>query len=116
MTASDVEDGRSRSASPDDSATEQVANDMAEPQTKDEKPKQANGTPSTNAKDPSRPRRKKARRACYACQRAHLTCGMCYVQSDRPTNQDSLLTLPQVTSDRAKDVSNVASRMPARME
>ena len=28
-----------------------------------------------NAKDPSRPRRKKARRACYACQRAHLTCG-----------------------------------------
>lgn len=27
-------------------------------------------------KDPSRPRRKKARRACFACQRAHLTCGM----------------------------------------
>jgi len=27
-------------------------------------------------KDPLRPRRKKARRACYACQRAHLTCGM----------------------------------------
>lgn len=30
----------------------------------------------SNAKDPSRPRRKKARRACFACQRAHLTCGM----------------------------------------
>ncbi|KAF7846488.1 hypothetical protein BT93_L4248 [Corymbia citriodora subsp. variegata] len=30
---------------------------------------------SNNAKDPNRPRRKKARRACYACQRAHLTCG-----------------------------------------
>jgi len=29
-----------------------------------------------DAKDPLRPRRKKARRACYACQRAHLTCGM----------------------------------------
>ena len=28
-----------------------------------------------DAKDPLRPRRKKARRACYACQRAHLTCG-----------------------------------------
>lgn len=28
-----------------------------------------------DAKDPHRPRRKKARRACYACQRAHLTCG-----------------------------------------
>lgn len=26
-------------------------------------------------KDPARPRRKKARRACFACQRAHLTCG-----------------------------------------
>lgn len=32
--------------------------------------------PSSNAKDPLRPRRKKARRACFACQRAHLTCGM----------------------------------------
>lgn len=31
---------------------------------------------AANAKDPSRPRRKKARRACFACQRAHLTCGM----------------------------------------
>lgn len=31
---------------------------------------------SNNSKDPSRPRRKKARRACFACQRAHLTCGM----------------------------------------
>ncbi|KAL1297839.1 hypothetical protein AAFC00_006366 [Neodothiora populina] len=35
-----------------------------------------------NAKDPSRPRRKKARRACYACQRAHLTCG-----DERPCNR-----------------------------
>lgn len=33
---------------------------------------------SSNAKDPSRPRRKKARRACFACQRAHLTCGTLY--------------------------------------
>ena len=30
---------------------------------------------TANAKDPLRPRRKKARRACMACQRAHLTCG-----------------------------------------
>lgn len=36
-----------------------------------------NGKPdASNAKDPNRPRRKKARRACFACQRAHLTCGM----------------------------------------
>ncbi|RKF76086.1 Transcription activator of gluconeogenesis [Golovinomyces cichoracearum] len=36
------------------------------------------GTPmklKLDPKDPLRPRRKKARRACYACQRAHLTCG-----------------------------------------
>lgn len=35
----------------------------------------AQPTAKSNAKDPSRPRRKKARRACFACQRAHLTCG-----------------------------------------
>jgi hypothetical protein len=33
-----------------------------------------------NSKDPTRPRRKKARRACFACQRAHLTCGLSTVQ------------------------------------
>ncbi|KAL3421614.1 C6 finger domain-containing protein [Phlyctema vagabunda] len=31
--------------------------------------------PKLDPKDPLRPRRKKARRACFACQRAHLTCG-----------------------------------------
>ncbi|KAG4032712.1 hypothetical protein MFRU_006g01770 [Monilinia fructicola] len=31
--------------------------------------------PKFDPKDPLRPRRKKARRACFACQRAHLTCG-----------------------------------------
>jgi hypothetical protein len=35
-----------------------------------------NGPSKASAKDPTRPRRKKARRACHACQRAHLTCGM----------------------------------------
>jgi hypothetical protein len=35
-----------------------------------------NGRAKLSAKDPQRPRRKKARRACHACQRAHLTCGM----------------------------------------
>lgn len=39
--------------------------------------KMGNGQKSaSSSKDPSRPRRKKARRACFACQRAHLTCGM----------------------------------------
>lgn len=36
---------------------------------------QATSKAASNARDPSRPRRKKARRACMACQRAHLTCG-----------------------------------------
>lgn len=37
------------------------------------KPSSSTGS---NARDPLRQRRRKARRACYACQRAHLTCGM----------------------------------------
>ncbi|KAJ8107451.1 hypothetical protein OPT61_g8859 [Boeremia exigua] len=42
----------------------------------DQDKKDGNGqTTKSNAKDPLRPRRKKARRACFACQRAHLTCG-----------------------------------------
>lgn len=36
----------------------------------------AGASSTANAKDPLRPRRKKAKRACAACQRAHLTCGM----------------------------------------
>ncbi|KAJ5972484.1 uncharacterized protein N7479_002402 [Penicillium vulpinum] len=53
--------------------------DITEHEQMDVKPK-TNGDSkadrkAANAKDPSRPRRKKARRACFACQRAHLTCG-----------------------------------------
>jgi hypothetical protein len=75
MAASDVEDGHSHSGSPEDSGTEQVQENMAEGPGKEGTTKQQNGAKSTNPKDPSRPRRKKARRACFACQRAHLTCG-----------------------------------------
>lgn len=45
--------------------------------------KNGNCKHATNAKDPNRPRRKKARRACFACQRAHLTCGMYLPRSSR---------------------------------
>ncbi|KAI9926657.1 hypothetical protein AWENTII_011272 [Aspergillus wentii] len=48
--------------------------DRLEPKNKTNGDGPANGQ-KANAKDPSRPRRKKARRACFACQRAHLTCG-----------------------------------------
>ncbi|KAK2782431.1 Transcriptional regulator of nonfermentable carbon utilization [Emmonsiellopsis sp. PD_33] len=60
----------------------------AHPDHSSEPQSQTNGKPSgavqngqkpastaANAKDPLRPRRKKAKRACFACQRAHLTCG-----------------------------------------
>lgn len=46
--------------------------------------------PKLDPKDPLRPRRKKARRACFACQRAHLTCGMFSYSSDE---EDLLLVL-----------------------
>jgi hypothetical protein len=55
----------------EDMAAEQNHKD----QKRDEEKKDTNGHAKSNAKDPLRPRRKKARRACFACQRAHLTCG-----------------------------------------
>ena len=80
MMVSDVEDGNSPSGSPEDSGTETVQENMAEGQGKGATNKHQNGSKSTNPKDPSRPRRKKARRACFACQRAHLTCGKVNLQ------------------------------------
>jgi hypothetical protein len=76
MTSSDAEDDPSRSASPDDSGGEQEGRDMTEHPEDREDGANQNGHKTSNAKDPLRPRRKKARRACFACQRAHLTCGM----------------------------------------
>ncbi|KZF22518.1 hypothetical protein L228DRAFT_127886 [Xylona heveae TC161] len=82
--ASNFEDG-SASPSPDISGDQHEATDMAEHKANrsdsgDTGSVAGSGTgqrpnPSSNAKDPLRPRRKKARRACFACQRAHLTCG-----------------------------------------
>lgn len=50
--------------------------DFDQSKTNGDTSKSLNDRKAANAKDPSRPRRKKARRACFACQRAHLTCGM----------------------------------------
>ncbi|KAL8804937.1 MAG: hypothetical protein Q9182_002247 [Xanthomendoza sp. 2 TL-2023] len=76
------EDGKSslQSQSPDESGDADTA-EMAEHG--DTVSKVGGNAPSgngqtksaANSKDPTRPRRKKARRACFACQRAHLTCG-----------------------------------------
>ncbi|EDU49456.1 hypothetical protein PtrSN002B_006154 [Pyrenophora tritici-repentis] len=75
MTTPDAEDASPspeyRSDQDDDMAAEQTTDRQSGDASPTQKP--ANGKP--NAKDPLRPRRKKARRACFACQRAHLTCG-----------------------------------------
>ena len=80
----DNEDGTSRSQTPEDSG-DQAAGNMIKVEGQDKpasngdhknKESSEQSRKVSNAKDPSRPRRKKARRACFACQRAHLTCGM----------------------------------------
>ncbi|KAL9005404.1 MAG: hypothetical protein Q9188_001798 [Gyalolechia gomerana] len=82
MTSDAGEDGKSslQSQSPDESIHADMAGTAEHGDNLSKSGAQSrsgNGqTKSTsNAKDPTRPRRKKARRACYACQRAHLTCG-----------------------------------------
>ena len=123
MTSDMENDGASRSQSPDESSIDQDIADMAENPEVDGKPavqnKSSNGQvkSASNAKDPLRPRRKKARRACYACQRAHLTCGKCYARKLRSATCHiaTLLMDLKVTRDLANDVSNVAYRTHARM-
>jgi len=64
----DDTDGHLKDDDDDDTMTEQnVTADGLDPSGEPKK--------KYDPKDPLRPRRKKARRACYACQRAHLTCG-----------------------------------------
>lgn len=73
---SDAEDGsRSPSPDPDESGGEHESGDMAEHPEHGDGRAENGQKPASNVKDPLRPRRKKARRACFACQRAHLTCG-----------------------------------------
>ena len=78
MAANVDNDEGSLSQSPDDNPAQDMVNRDSQDQSKIE---EDDGNGSTrqkkfDPKDPSRPRRKKARRACFACQRAHLTCGM----------------------------------------
>ena len=80
MTSDTDQDGPSRSQSPEESG-DQDNETLVEAHGMDDKSgEQSQGASEqkkipSGAKDPLRPRRKKARRACYACQRAHLTCG-----------------------------------------
>lgn len=74
--SSGSEDGATRSVTSHDSA-EQEGKEMTEHRReKEQGVSHHRAQTGYHAKDALRPRRKKARRACYACQRAHLTCGM----------------------------------------
>ncbi|KAL8736720.1 MAG: hypothetical protein Q9166_000086 [cf. Caloplaca sp. 2 TL-2023] len=83
MTSDAGEDGKSslQSQSPDESGdadtAEMVERGNSNVSKASGQAQSGNGQTksASNAKDPTRPRRKKARRACFACQRAHLTCG-----------------------------------------
>ena len=96
MTSDTDNDGASRSQSPAEDSADQDDGHMAEhPELTGRAAghsKSSNGQSksASNAKDPLRPRRKKARRACFACQRAHLTCG-----KDR--NRISVFHVPAVS-------------------
>ena len=78
---------QSQSQSPEDSGDQETVEmaEHSEPSGRaDSQSLASNGQTKSalNTKDPLRPRRKKARRACYACQRAHLTCGeYCFCSS-----------------------------------
>jgi hypothetical protein len=124
MTSDTQHDATTPSPSADDSA-DQETGEMAEHRDSSGKPtpqsKPSNGQTksASNAKDPLRPRRKKARRACYACQRAHLTCGRCLRSHAKSpscvVNIYETNYLFQATRGRAQDVSSVAYRTSARM-
>ncbi|KAF2870427.1 hypothetical protein BDV95DRAFT_608425 [Massariosphaeria phaeospora] len=77
MTTPDA-DAEDASLSPeysgDQDGSDMAAEQKSEPKSGAASPSQQTQKPPSNAKDPLRPRRKKARRACLACQRAHLTC------------------------------------------
>ena len=78
MTTPDVEDASLSPEYSGDPDGDEMAEQKPELASSDASPSQnttSGDKPASNAKDPLRPRRKKARRACLACQRAHLTCG-----------------------------------------
>ena len=85
MTSEVDNDEESASHSPEDSVDQDMAdNELPQDYTNGSEEVGKVAEPKkVNLKDPSRPRRKKARRACFACQRAHLTCGKDYLMGWR---------------------------------
>ena len=88
---SDLEDGSDSYGSEEEGDFEDMAADALEssPKLGDSSEGDSEGktikkpTDKANAKDPNRPKRKKAKRACFACQRAHLTCGKLVLNDTR---------------------------------
>jgi PAS domain-containing protein len=74
MAASDAEDA---GASPDLDFDESIMADSTSlAVVKTESNASGSSDPKSGSSDLKKKKRKKARRACFACQRAHLTCGM----------------------------------------
>ena len=68
--------------------------------------------PKPEPKDPLRPRRKKARRACFACQRAHLTCGgFTFSSFQIRSSPEKRANHSQGTNDHVSVVSKEVLRM-----
>jgi hypothetical protein len=94
MSPEDAHDGSSPEPGFDDEAGNMAETKLERASSEEKTPSDGgndNVKPSkSNSKDASRPRRKKARRACFACQRAHLTCGKDFAADD--SRGDDLLT------------------------
>ncbi|SMR50533.1 unnamed protein product [Zymoseptoria tritici ST99CH_1A5] len=77
--APDAEDASPSPEPGADHDSSMMADEKTEHSSEEKSPTQTGSSTTqsakSNAKDPSRSKRKKARRACFACQRAHLTCG-----------------------------------------
>ena len=101
---------RSHSESSDDSDS-QDSEDMRKDTTGPRKSSDGKAKKPVN-KDPNRVKRKKARRACENCQRAHLTCSKSLSISQIPCRRNSYISSQQVTSGHA---SVVATRKCAKM-
>ena len=105
MTSEVDNDGESASNSPGDGVDQDMADNEVQQDhmNASEEVGKVMETKKINLKDPSRPRRKKARRACFACQRAHLTCGKSPTCGMNLLDRDAN-TKSQEMKDRVKDV------------
>ena len=93
----------------EDMAAEQKSESRSGPASPAAHPKKKKPATSSSVKDPTRPRRRKARRACQHCQRAHLTCG----ESPFPFHQPLMAeTLTYTCLRRRKALQQMRTAQP----